>query len=81
MFGVGLPEIAIIALVIVVFFFGAEKLSGLARGLGKFTGEFKKGKAEVENEIKKVKNEFKSEPNVERNQSRKIKKTGQRESK
>jgi len=81
MFGVGLPEIAIIALIIVVFFFGAEKLSKLAKGLGRFTGEFKKGRAEVENEIKKVKNEFKSGPNVEGSQSRKIKKTEQRESK
>lgn len=66
MFGIGVPEIAIIALIIVVFFFGAEKLSELARGLGKFAGEFKKGRAEMENEIKKVKDEFKSEPNVKK---------------
>lgn len=61
MFGLGLPEIAIIILVIVVFFFGGEKLSELARGLGKFTGEFKKGKAEVEREIEKVEKELKSD--------------------
>lgn len=68
MFGMGLPEIVIIVLVIVVvFIFGEEKLSGLARGLGRFTGEFKKGRTEVENEIKKVKDEFKSEPNIKRN--------------
>lgn len=61
MFDLGLPEIAIIALVLVVFFFGGEKLSELARGLGRFSGEFKKGRAEMENEIKKVRDEFKSE--------------------
>ena len=61
MLDIGLPEIAIIALAAAVFFFGGEKLSDLARGLGRFTGEFKKGKADMENEIKKVKDEFKSE--------------------
>ena len=60
MFGLGLPEMAIIGLVVVVFFFGGEKLSELARGLGKFTGEFKKGKADIEREIKKAEKELKS---------------------
>ena len=73
MFGIGLPEVAIIALIIVVFVFGGEKLSDLAKGLGRFTGEFKKGKAEVENEVKKVKDEFKSGPDIKRNQNRKAK--------
>lgn len=59
MFGLGLPEMAIILLVIVVFFFGGEKISELARGLGRFTGEFKKGKAEIEKEIKKAEKELK----------------------
>ena len=44
----------IILVVVVVFFFGGEKISELARGLGRFTGEFKKGKAEMEKEIKKA---------------------------
>ncbi len=60
MFGLGIPEVAIIAVVIVIFFFGGDKLSELARGLGRFTGEYKKGKEEMENEIKNTQKEFKS---------------------
>lgn len=59
MFGLGLPEIAIILVVVVVLFFGGEKISDIARGLGRFTGEFQKGRAEMEREIKKAKKEFK----------------------
>jgi len=59
MFGLGLPEVVIILVVVVIFFFGGEKLSELARGLGRFTGEFSKGKAEIEKEIKKASREFK----------------------
>lgn len=55
MLGLGLPEIAIILVVIIMFFFGGDKLSELARGLGKFTGEFKKGREEIEKEIDKIK--------------------------
>ncbi|KKQ77878.1 MAG: hypothetical protein A3A96_00625 [Candidatus Zambryskibacteria bacterium RIFCSPLOWO2_01_FULL_39_39] len=54
MFGLGLPEIVIILVVVVIFFFGGEKIGEIARGLGRFTGEFKKGKTEMEKEIKKA---------------------------
>ncbi len=50
-----------ILVVAVIFFFGGEKLSELARALGRFTGEFKKGKAEMEKEIKKAEKELKSD--------------------
>lgn len=59
MFGLGLPEITIILVVLVIFFFGGEKVSDLARGLGRFTGEFKKGRTEIEEEIEKAKEEVK----------------------
>lgn len=59
MFGLGFTEVAIIVVVLVIFFFGGQKISELARGLGRFTGEFKKGKAEMEREIKKAEKEFK----------------------
>jgi len=58
MFGLGLPEIVVILLVVVVFFFGGEKISEIARGLGRFTGEFKKGKDEMEKEINGIKSEM-----------------------
>lgn len=54
MFGLGIPEILIIVAVIVLFF-GGRKISEIAKGLGRFTGEFKKGKKEMEKEIEEIK--------------------------
>ena len=59
MFGLGLPEIIIILIAFVAFFFGGKKLTEFARGIGRFTGEFKKGKMEIEKELKEAEEEVK----------------------
>ncbi|NJD54309.1 MAG: twin-arginine translocase TatA/TatE family subunit [Candidatus Methanoperedens sp.] len=46
-------EIALIVLIVIVLF-GASKIPELARSLGKATGEFKKGKNEIENELSDI---------------------------
>jgi sec-independent protein translocase protein TatA len=58
MFGLGIPEMLIIVAVLVLFF-GANKISEIARGMGRFTGEFKKGQREMEEEMKKMDSEVK----------------------
>jgi sec-independent protein translocase protein TatA len=48
----GWPEIVFI-LVIVVLLFGAKKLPELARAIGQSLGEFKKGRDDIERELRK----------------------------
>lgn len=57
MFGLGITEIIIIVVVIGVLFFGGKKMTEFAKSMGRFTGEFKKGKMEMDEELKKVKDE------------------------
>jgi len=53
----GIGEILIIIMVIAVVFFGVKEIPKLARTLGKVKGEFKKGKMEIEEELKNAENE------------------------
>jgi sec-independent protein translocase protein TatA len=52
MFDIGIPELIVIALAVAVLFFGSSKILDFARSLGKISGEFKKGKTEVERELR-----------------------------
>jgi sec-independent protein translocase protein TatA len=54
--GLGPPELAIIALAVILLF-GASKLPKLARSMGSATGEFKKGRQEVEEELEEIQGE------------------------
>lgn len=49
----GAQEIVLI-FIIVIILFGANKIPELARSLGKATGEFKKGKQEIEQELTEI---------------------------
>lgn len=55
MFGLGAPEIAVIVLVVAVLFFGGKKIDEFARSMGRVTGEFKKGKKEMSEELSDLK--------------------------
>ena len=53
MFGLGLPEIVLIVLVVGILFFGSKKITDFARSIGRSSGEFKKGKKDIEEELKR----------------------------
>lgn len=53
----GIGEILIIIMVIAVVFFGVKEIPKLVRTLGRAKGEFKKGKIEIEKELKDAENE------------------------
>jgi len=48
----GFTELAIIAVLALVVFFGGKKLAELSRSAGRASAEFKKGKIEAEKELK-----------------------------
>jgi len=54
--GLGPLELGAIALVLILLF-GASKLPELARSMGSATGEFKKGRQEVEEELEQMQDE------------------------
>ena len=50
----GFGEILIIILAVGIVLFGGKKIIDLARSMGRFSGEFKKGKKEIEEELKEA---------------------------
>ena len=53
--GLGPPELLLIAGVLILLF-GASKLPKLARSMGSATGEFNKGREQVEGELDEIRN-------------------------
>lgn len=60
-FNFGGQEMLLVFLVVLLLF-GAKKLPQLARGIGKSAGEFKRARAEFENEITRAETEAEKEP-------------------
>lgn len=52
--GLGPSEVVIIVVLAVVLIIGAKKIPELARSLGRSTGEFQKGRQEVEKELREA---------------------------
>ena len=59
--GIGAQELLLILLIILLLF-GARKIPGIARGLGRSVSEFKKGTKELEDEIKQEEPEKREPP-------------------
>jgi sec-independent protein translocase protein TatA len=70
------PQEIILIFIIVIILFGATKIPELARSLGKATGEFKKGKQEIEQELNEI-GKITKEGNPQANASSQIRKMAQ----
>ena len=57
---IGLPEVLLIALVVLLLF-GGKKIPELMRGLGKGVKSFKEGMKDVENDVKDIKKDIEAD--------------------
>ena len=64
LFGLGMQEILVIAL-IVLLLFGGKKIPELMKGLGKGVKSFKEGMNEIEDQINQADDSLKKEPKDE----------------
>ncbi|MDA3875084.1 MAG: twin-arginine translocase TatA/TatE family subunit [Kiritimatiellae bacterium] len=61
-FNPGLPELVVV-LVVILLLFGPKKLPDLSRAIGKSIGEFRRGRQEVDDEVKTVGEDLKKDVN------------------
>jgi len=61
-FNIGGQEWIFVIIVLVVLLFGASKIPEMARSIGKATGEFQRGKMEIQKEIDKASKELDKTP-------------------
>lgn len=54
-------ELIIVAVILVIIFFGARKLPEIAKSVGRASGEFEKGRREIEEELERMEKEGKTE--------------------
>ncbi len=69
MFGLGVTEMIIILLAVGILLFGSKKIVELARSLGRASGEFKKGKQDIEKELKEAEQEAEQKKIAETSQT------------
>lgn len=62
MFGMPGGSELLIVLAVILLLFGAKRLPELSRSLGRSLGEFKKGREELEKELKDAKREIVEDP-------------------
>jgi sec-independent protein translocase protein TatA len=61
-FNIGGQEWIFVIIIAVVLLFGASKIPDMARSIGKATGEFQRGKMEIQKEIDKAQKELDKTP-------------------
>ncbi|MEX2608199.1 MAG: twin-arginine translocase TatA/TatE family subunit [Kiritimatiellia bacterium] len=69
-FNPGVTEL-IIVLVVILLLFGPKKLPDLSRAIGKSIGEFRRGRQEVDDEMKTVSEDLKEDVNEPASESKK----------